>query len=118
MATKKKKVFSDMLGEELTRSPIKKKLPDTSQIEAIARQEHKTDSLTPTKPKSKPVEKSAKASKPAAKKETKRISRTTFDFPTPIHRAMKRAAADEYTTLKNYVVMLIRKDLEEKGYLE
>lgn len=118
MATKKKKVFSDMLGEELTKSPIKKKLPDTSQIKAIARQEHEADKLTPARSEAKPVEKAAKTPKPAAKKETKRISRTTFDFPTPIHRAMKRAAADEYTTLKNYVVMLIRKDLEEKGYLE
>lgn len=116
MATKKKKAFSDMLGEELTRSPIKKKLPDTSQIEAIAREEHKVNTLAPAKPK--PVPTAKKVVKPVVKKEEKRISRTTFDFPTPIHRAMKRAAADEYTTLKNYVVMLIRKDLEEKGYLE
>jgi len=116
MATKKKKQFSDMLGEEVTRSPIKKKLPDTSHIKKIAQQEHADELSLSTKKKS-PTEPKAVLQKPVAK-EKKRISRTTFDFPTPIHRAMKKAAADEYTTLKNYVVMLVRKDLEERGLLE
>ena len=94
MATKKKK-FMDELGEDVNETPIKKNLPDTDANKKIAEQEHgKTE-----------------------KKSAKRITRTTFDFPTPIHQNMKKAAADEFLSLKDYVVMLVKKDLKERGYI-
>ena len=100
MATKKKK-FMDELGEDLNDAPIKKALPDTDVIKKIAKKEHnQTEEVVP-KPK----------------KPMKRITRTTFDFPTPIHQNMKKAAADEYLSLKDYVVMVVKKDLKERGYI-
>lgn len=94
MATKKKK-FMDELGDDLNETPIKKALPDTDAIKQIAKQEHGKE----------------------VKKPVKRITRTTFDFPTPIHQNMKKAAADEYLSLKDYVVMIVKKDLKERGYI-
>ena len=46
------------------------------------------------------------------KKEEKKLIRTTIDLPAYVHRAIKIKAATEGISLKNYLVSLVKNDLE------
>jgi hypothetical protein len=39
------------------------------------------------------------------------IKKTSFDFPLPIYKAMKRKLVDDEVSMRDYVVGLISKDL-------
>ena len=46
------------------------------------------------------------------RKEEKKLIRTTIDLPAYVHRAIKIKAATEGISLKNYLVGLVKNDLE------
>jgi hypothetical protein len=39
------------------------------------------------------------------------VKKTSFDFPVPLYKAMKRKLVDEEVSMRDYVIGLIAKDL-------
>ena len=39
------------------------------------------------------------------------VKKTSFDFPVPLYKAMKRKLVDEEVSMRDYVINLIAKDL-------
>ena len=94
----------DRLNEELTqevKKPIKKKRLNPDEIKKLAEQEHNlVDEI--------------EEEKSIPGKPSKKVHRTTIDFPRMLWTDVKKAAADEYMSIKDYLLMLIKKDLRER----
>lgn len=103
----KRRKMDEAMQEEL--SSLKKQLPSTRKVKEVAQQQHLKETQkeeTPTKAKVSP-----KTEAPRKK------VRTTFEFPAKLHQAAKKASVDEFMTLKDYVFLVLKKDLRERGYL-
>lgn len=101
MAKRNKKI-EEAMEEEL--SSLKKQLPSTEKVKEVAELQHQKEAGE------------EQAEEPYTEPPKKKV-RTTFEFPAKLHQAAKKASADEFLTLKDYVIMLLKKDLRERGYL-
>lgn len=63
--------------------------------------------VTPPAPKQEPVKAPVKEPEP----EKEELVRTTMDLPRDLHMAIKIKSAQERLSLKDYVVKLVKKDL-------
>lgn len=89
----------DILKGQLQKGSLKKELPATKEIEAITEQVYKKET-TPDKGKEKEA-----------------IHRTTFDIPKSLHIAAKIEAMKDGVSLKEFVLTLVKAELEKRGSL-
>ena len=57
------------------------------------------------------VEKIAPAESPQPEQVAEKLVRTTMDLPKSIHRAIKMKSASDEISLKDYIISLVKKDL-------
>jgi len=95
-------------GKELRRSSVKKeKKPlDISAAESV----HKEKSQAPKEEVKVPKEKEIKQEVPVVPKQT--VHRTSINFPYEVYDAMLEHTFRRRITMKDYLVDLIRKDLD------
>lgn len=103
----KRQKMDEAMQKEL--SSLKKQLPSAKKVKEVAEQQHLKET--------KIVKESAKATNTPNTNISRKKVRTTFEFPAILHQAAKKASVDEFMTLKDYVILVLKKDLRERGYL-
>ena len=91
----------DTLKKQLQKGSIKKELPDTKEIEAITKKVYENSDLpanTPKKPK-------------------EVMHRTTLDIPKSLHISAKMEAMKDGVSLKEFILKLVRAELQQRGSL-